>query len=227
MSIDAVVVAGGSGTRIGGDIKKQFLELDGVPVILRTLHVFTALPEVRNIVLVVPVDELDNAIALLNRHKMSRVICVAGGVRRQDSVFNGLTAVPDASYVLIHDGVRPFVTATTLQRLLSESKLHDAVICAVPVTDTIKEVDANGKVIQTIPRSALRAVQTPQIFRYATLKAIMEECVAYDVTDEAAFFELKGLPVYCIMGEADNIKITIPQDLQRAHDILRHRENDV
>lgn len=227
MSIDAIIVAGGSGTRIGGSVKKQFLELDGVPVIVRTLKVFAHFTEIRSVVLVVPDDELSTTSELLRQHNVPNVLCVAGGARRQDSVYNGLCALPDAEYVLIHDGVRPFITTATVHRLLSESVLHDAVICAVPLTDTIKEIDKDGKVIRTIPRSALRAVQTPQIFRYKKLKSIMEECVAYDVTDEAAFFELKGLPVYCIMGEADNIKITVPEDLQRARDIIRHRESNV
>ncbi len=227
MSVDAVIVAGGNGTRIGGQTKKQFLELDGIPVVVRTLRVFESINDIRNTILIVPDDELSVAIQLLGRYNLEHVRCVAGGSRRQDSVYNGLCALQDPESVVIHDGVRPFVSTGCVQRILAESVLHDAVICALPVTDTIKEVDKEGRIIQTLPRAPLRAVQTPQIFKYHQLKSFMEEFVSYDATDEATFFELKGLPVYCIMGEADNIKITVPEDLHRACDILKRKEHDV
>ncbi len=227
MTTAVVIVAGGSGSRMGTDVKKQFQSLCGVPVIVRSLQLFSRQPMIGTIVAVVPESDIESTRKLLNSYELECVVITAGGKRRQDSVRNGLQLIQGENRVIIHDAARPLTSDHLIDSLLAVGKLHPAVICAIPVTDTIKQIDDTGHVTGTIPRDCLRAVQTPQLFDATLLRMLVEEFDAVDVSDDAAFFELKGIPVYCIMGEETNIKLTTQADLLRAQLIIEQRMSDV
>ncbi len=207
-----VVVAGGSGRRMGGGVRKQYLELDGTPVLLRALTPFLEHPRIGAVVVVLPADDVEAPPAWL---RALPVTCVAGGAERGDSVWNGLRATPgDASAVLVHDGARPFVTAGVIDRVLDACATGGA-IAAVPVTDTIKEVGPDGTIRGTPDRAVLWQAQTPQGFPRAALVAAYERARAEGVaaTDDAALFERYGGPVRVVAGSERNIKVTRPADL--------------
>lgn len=223
MSVWTVLLAAGSGTRLAAascGVKKQFLRLDGRPLYWRALTSFARCPAVAGIVAVFPPDDLETAgrelEALISaRHPGVPVLTAPGGPRRQDSVRNGLTALPPhCRHVLVHDAARPFVDPALIGRVataLAEGK--KAVIPTLPVTDTIKEV-ADGVVVATHDRSRLAAVQTPQGFDAALLLTAFDRAgEALTVTDDASLVELLGQPVHTVPGSPDNVKITNPEDL--------------
>lgn len=223
MSVWTVLLAAGSGTRLAeaaGGVKKQFLRLDAKPLYWRPLTTFARCPAVAGIVVVFPPEELEAARAELDalraRHDPGVALSVAaGGVRRQDSVANGLAALPrDCRQVLIHDAARPFVDAALIDRVVEAVTTGaGAVIPVLPVTDTIKET-RDGFVARTLDRNRLAAVQTPQGFD----RALLEEAFANagpdcDVTDDASLVEHLGRPVAMVAGSPQNRKITNPEDL--------------
>ena len=228
----AVLLAAGSGRRLAGALDgrpKQFLPWEGAPLYWRSAQVFAQSGAVGGIVLVFPtafLEEEARRIAALPAGEDLGIpwLAVAGGPQRQESVRLGLAAVPCAvRQVLIHDAARPFVSATLVRRICAA--LADgapAVIPGLPVTDTIKAVDAGAPdlAVATPPRALLRAVQTPQGFDAALLRAAHERAQAdTPATDDAALMEGLGLPVRIIPGEAENVKITNPEDL----DLLRRK----
>jgi 2-C-methyl-D-erythritol 4-phosphate cytidylyltransferase len=148
-------------------------------------------------------------------------LCV-GGARRQDSVRNGLDALVECDWVIVHDGARPAMDASLIERGLSMAKQHGAAIAAVPVKDTIKAVNGSMLVEKTLPRKQLWAVQTPQIFARDVLRRAHNE-VSHDVTDDAAMVEAIGLPVAIFHGDYENIKVTTAEDVHLAESILRRR----
>jgi 2-C-methyl-D-erythritol 4-phosphate cytidylyltransferase len=203
------VVAGGSGTRIGGPVRKQYLEIAGRPVLLRAILPFLHHPRISEVVVVLPADDVVNPPAWL---AALDVRSVAGGAERGDSVWNGVMAIGgEAEIVLIHDGARPFVDRDTIDRVL------DAVpaIAAVLVTDTIKEVDGDGVITATPDRRRLWQAQTPQGFaRDALVRAYeraREDGVA--ATDDAAVYERYIGSVRVVAGSYRNLKVTRPEDL--------------
>ncbi len=228
--IAAVIVAAGTGARVGGDVPKQFRAIGGESLLRRSLSVFVEHPEVGLVQPVVRRDDLD-----LYRNQTVRLDVlppVFGGATRQASVHAGLEAIagraPDI--VLIHDAARPFASAGLISRAIAATKQTGAAIPALAVTDTVKTVDADGRVGKTIDRNTLRLVQTPQAFTFATLLDAHRRAQAQgrdDFTDDAALAEWTGLKVSTFAGEPGNIKITNEADFARAEMVAFSALGDV
>lgn len=216
----AIVLAAGSSSRMGG-ADKIWADLGGRPVLAHSLAVFAAMPRVVRLVVVAPPERHEAVRALAPAG--ASLVCVAGGARRQDSVAAGLAAAGEATFLLVHDGARPLVTAEVAARVLEAAARDGAAIPVVPVVDTIKRVDSNGRVVETVDRSALRAVQTPQGFAAEVLRRAHRE-VAEDATDDASMVERLGLPVATVPGDPENLKVTTPADLVLARAWLAERE---
>lgn len=218
-----VIAAAGQGKRMGAADKKQFIELDGKPVLYHTVHLFTQIPEVQEIVVVTNMDDIPRTRALLQDFPDIRI--VAGGAERQHSVYLGLQALQHSGYALIHDAARPFASAEMIRRVLEKTVEMGAAIPAVPVKDTIKMVDEKRDVIQTPSRQSLWAVQTPQAFRlFDILEAHRKaEEEAFLGTDDAMLMEWLGSRVAVVEGEYTNIKLTTPEDLRIAETIIEKR----
>ena len=219
-----VVVAAGSSARMGKD--KLFLDLEGMPVLVRTLRVFDECDFVREVVLVVREDRAEDAAELCRAYGIRKVEkVVIGGATRTESVLAGVTCIDrDAKIVLVHDGARPLVTEDIIYDAMHKAALFGAAAPAVPVTDTIKETKQDV-VVRTPDRSALAAVQTPQAFVPDILKAALTEAVhsGKEYTDDCAAVEALGVRVRLSKGSQENIKITRPLDLEIAAGILRSR----
>lgn len=232
----AILVAGGSGRRMGRD--KMFLELDGVPVLARSVLPLEQCAEIDEIIIAVRPGEVERCRReIVHRFGLQKVKTVTvGGQERVDSVRRAMDAVSeDVDIVLIHDGARPFVTEVVIQRVLDACREYGTAVPAVPVKDTVKifEPSENGlKMVRTTPdRSRLAAVQTPQGFSFSLLKkAFQEETRMTDadrkkITDDASLIEWMGGTVVLTEGEEENIKITTPSDLILAEQILKKRKS--
>lgn len=218
MSIStAVIVAAGKGRRMGTEISKQFLPLCGKEILAHTVEKFEKAACIRDIILVTGGDALQDVRQMAQEYGWKKIISVTeGGRERQDSVFLGLQQVPqDTEIVLIHDGVRPFVTEEILERSIAAAKETGGCVAGVPAKDTIKVCDAEGFAIATPDRSTLRQIQTPQTFRRKEILAAYEKAKAdgFLGTDDASVAEHSGFPVRVIMGSYSNIKITTKEDL--------------
>lgn len=241
MKVFVIVPAAGLGTRMGSPSStkarkkapsKQFKELGGVPILLHTLRKFVASPEVHEIIVALRKDEIAGFRTQLEKQYPEildkRLQLVEGGEHRQDSVASALAAVAaDADdIVLIHDGVRPFVTPEIIAEVIAAAQKHGAAIAGMPAVDTIKQVDrtAEGALIKaTIPRASIVMAQTPQGFRHDILKKAFEDAAAdgFVGTDEASLIERSGHPVAVVMGSPRNLKITTPGDLELAEFYLK------
>lgn len=213
-SVGAVIVAAGRSSRMGG-VDKTFAPLNGRPLIARTLACFEEFAPVKDVVLVLAADAVEQGRELVRRYQYRKVAQVcAGGERRQDSVRAGLDALPPCHWVIIHDGARPGVDAALLQRGLDAARHspNGAAIAAVPVKDTIKVVSPAMEITATPDRSTLYAAQTPQIFRYERLLQAHAQ-FAGDATDDAAMVESLGDRVAVFPGSYRNLKVTTPEDL--------------
>jgi len=222
----AIVVAAGKGIRMKGAVRKQYIEIDGCPVLYWTLKVIDSCRTVDRIILVIPPDGfrfcIDEIIDPLKIHKKTNII--AGGLKRQDSVYNGLLAVDDKeSMVVIHDGVRPFVGPDQIEECAKQAVLHGACILGLPVSDTLKFVNGSGYIEKTMERDAVWLAQTPQAFNYALIKKAHESARedGFTGTDDASLVERLGEKVKVINGSINNIKITTPADLAIARSIFR------
>lgn len=207
----AVIVAGGSGRRIGGAVRKQYLEVAGIPVLLRAILPFLNHPRIHQVVVVLPPDDAAAPPAWLAAVP-DRI--VAGGAERGDSVRNGLAAVwDDVDFVLVHDGARPFVTREVIDHVLGAAPRPS--IAAIPVTDTIKQVGDDGRITGTPDRGLLWQAQTPQGFPRDGLLRAYDRALAEGVaaTDDAALYERYVGPVRVVMGSYRNLKVTRPEDL--------------
>jgi 2-C-methyl-D-erythritol 4-phosphate cytidylyltransferase len=220
--VAAVIVAAGEGRRMEG-IDKLLVPLAGEPLLLRATRPFQQCRAVRQIVVVVSGEREQQCRTLVAGPEWSKVtdICI-GGDRRQDSVAAGLKRLKEFDWVIIHDGARPLVTVDLIERGLEAAKETGAAAAAVPVTDTIKVVDRNWIVRQTLPRQNLRAVQTPQVFRFDVIQ-IAHHQDTDEVTDDASLVERLGHKVKLYAGSYDNIKVTTPADLALAEVILSRR----
>ena len=226
MTTVAIIPAGGSGRRMGSGIPKQYLLLGGIPVLVHTLRVFQSSPVVDEIFLVVPegdIPEVRNAI--VGRYNLFKVsLIVAGGAERQDSVRNALAHLREEhGIVLVHDGVRSFVSGELIQRIVAAAEADGAVAVGVQVKDSVKEVNSAGWVIKTVTREGLWLTQTPQAFRKPLILAAYERAAAdgFYGTDDASLVERMGVPVRMIPGDYDNIKVTTPEDLTLGEAIIR------
>ena len=221
--VGAIIVAAGRGERMGG-IDKIFATLGGTLVLERVASVFEASPYIDHLIIVLTQDNVPRGKHLLagkNLSKLAKV--VPGGVRRQDSVEAGLKALPPCQWVVIHDGARPLVGTELITRGLEAARETGAAVAAVPVTDTVKLVDEGGYVKETLDRSRLWAVQTPQVFRFDIIKEAYSKATG-DVTDDAALVEALGIRVKLYMGAYDNIKLTTPADMFLAETLWRRKE---
>lgn len=228
MKTVAIIPAGGSGKRLGSETPKQYLSLQSVPVLVHTLLVFQESAAIQEIVLVVPEDDLtfvrERVVKKYELRKVSAV--VSGGRERQDSVRNGFLAITNAcDVVVIHDGVRPFVTRDMIERVVEAAAGEGAAAAGVRAKDTIKETTAENIVTATLPRSRLWQTQTPQAFQYDLLRRAFAKAGddGYYGTDDASLVERTGAKVRMVAGSYENIKITTPEDLTVAQALMKER----
>ena len=223
----AIVLAAGKGTRMNSKIQKQFLEVEGKPVIYYSLKCFQESPLIRDIILVTGEESLSYCKEeIVKRFGFSKVKKVtAGGKERYDSVYAGLCACDNTDYVLIHDGARPFVTEEILERTCFAVKETGACVVGMPAKDTIKISGRNKMVESTPAREKVWLVQTPQAFRYSLIKESYESIRCKDmsgITDDAMIVEQEsGVKVALVHGSYENLKITTPEDLIIAEAFLR------
>jgi 2-C-methyl-D-erythritol 4-phosphate cytidylyltransferase len=215
-----VVVAAGKGSRMGSTESKQYLLMDHKPILVHTLEIFQNIAEVSSLVLVVSDGDESRCKLYTEQYKLSKVSSIiSGGSERQSSVLKGIRALPaDTAWVLIHDGVRPFVTKKHVLACWQQAIKDGAAVLAVPVKDTVKVVDAAGYIESTPNRRSLWAIQTPQAFRLVDLLGAHERAEAdqFIGTDDAMLLERLGSKVAIVEGSYTNIKITTPEDLSWA-----------
>jgi 2-C-methyl-D-erythritol 4-phosphate cytidylyltransferase / 2-C-methyl-D-erythritol 2,4-cyclodiphosphate synthase len=229
MSVAALIVAAGRGSRAGEGIPKQYRDLKGQPVLTRTLTGFLSHPEIDQVLVVIHPDDRDlyeASIAAFAPLSAALLPCVYGGDTRQDSVRNGLEALADSApdIVLVHDAARPFASSELIDRAIQAAQRQDAAVPGTPVTDTIKVIGSQSEVVSTPDRASLRAVQTPQAFRFASLLNAHRKAASeglHNFTDDGALAEWAGLPVHVFEGEAGNIKLTHPTDFLEAERRLK------
>ena len=218
----AILVAGGKGLRMGGDIPKQFLPIGGKPVLMRTIEVFRqAYPDI-HIILVLPASQQEYWQQLCREYAFGVPFRIAdGGETRFHSVSNGLKLVPDDAegIVGVHDGVRPFVSVETVRRCYDEAVERGAVVPVVSVVETVRQIREDGTSV-TVPRDAYKLVQTPQAFRVSLLKEAYRQPYIPAFTDDASVVEALGKPVHLVEGNRENIKITTPADIRFADGLL-------
>ncbi|EMS79252.1 2-C-methyl-D-erythritol 4-phosphate cytidylyltransferase [Desulfotignum phosphitoxidans] len=225
-----IVMAAGQGTRMGGQIQKQYLVLDKQPVLIRTLDQFDRHGGMDRIILVIPEKDVDvcRTQMIAPRQFTCHVHLVAGGKNRQTSVQNGIDMAmalvrdPYRCLVLIHDGVRPFVPHYLMDQLMQNALETGGCIPVLPVTDTLKQVDIRGQIVKTVDRSQMFRAQTPQVFRLDLISQAMNHAVetGFEGTDDASVMEHAGFKVETIPGDPANIKLTTPHDLLLARHIL-------
>ena len=225
--VTAIVLAGGSGTRMGGECKKQYMLLNGYPILYYSLKAFQDSPV--DEILLVTNEESYCREELIEKYHMDKVTkIVPGGEERYESVYNGLLETEGSSYVLIHDGARPFVTREIILRCIEEVKVHKACVVGMPVKDTVKIVDDKGFASYTPERNYVYLVQTPQAFSYPLIlkayRKVIEEQVP-GITDDGMVVEyLQEKKVKLIEGSYQNIKITTPEDYLTAKAFLENKK---
>ena len=224
--VTAVIVAAGNSTRMGG-VNKQFLMLDGVPVLVRTLTAFAESPLVDEIVIAARETDIPNMLSMVKDYEIPKVSeIVRGGETRQESVFAAIRrSSPNTAYFAIHDGARPLVTREIIADTVQCAFRTGAASTGVRVKDTVKVVGADGQILQTPDRDTLWAVHTPQVFaREVYLRAAKTVPNSAMFTDDCRLMEAAGIPVYIVAGSYENIKITTPEDIALAHGILEGRD---
>jgi len=236
MKVIVIIPAAGLGTRMGSSTataqgrqrSKQFVELDGSPILMHTLRKFTACAQVDEIWVAMRKSEIEAFTPELAAAKLEKPVhTVEGGEHRQQSVANALRAANAAEddVVLVHDAVRPFIAVETIEAVIAAVATHGAVIVGMPAVDTIKQVErtSDGAIVKTtIPREQIVQAQTPQAARYGILRRVIDEAEGegFLATDESSLLERAGYPVHVVMGSSRNIKITTPADLELAEFFL-------
>lgn len=224
-TLPVIVVAAGASLRMQG-ISKQLAKIGAVPVIIRTLKAFENCDCISNIILVVRTEDLFQIQMLCEKYmitKLSDIVC--GGKNRQESVLKGFARLgADCKNVLIHDGARPFVTKEIVDGVAKALEKYSAVTCGVKVKDTIKEVDSDRKVLKTVDRENLIAVQTPQGVRVDDYLKAVEKAEVSLFTDDTSIMEAAGFEVFVTEGSYKNIKITTPEDLIMAQAFISEEE---
>ncbi|GAB6437589.1 2-C-methyl-D-erythritol 4-phosphate cytidylyltransferase [Bacillus luti] len=217
-----IIPAAGQGKRMGAGKNKLFLLINEVPIIVHTLRAFEKDKACKSIVMAINEEERPYFEELMQKYPVEKPVqFIQGGAERQDSVYNAIQHISDVEYVLVHDGARPFVTNKVIQDVLTATEKYGASICAVSVKDTVKKVE-QGVVVETVERSQLKAVQTPQGFSVPLLleahRSAKQSC--YLGTDDASLVERIGKPVGVVEGSYYNIKVTTPEDLLIAESFL-------
>jgi len=224
----AIIPAAGIGRRINSDIKKQYLVIDGKPILVHTIEAIIQSNLIDKVIIVVTAGDQEYCREkVISPYNLEfNIELTEGGKTRQESVFNGLQIVQeDCEIVLIHDGVRPFVNTELIEELLIAADEFGAATAAVPVKDTIKIVDDDYFVVKTPSRKTLWATQTPQTFRYELIKKAHQKAkdISLTATDDASLVEKLGYKVKVVMGNYRNIKITTPEDLDWAVLLLKNK----
>jgi len=218
-----IIVAGGSGRRMGGDVPKQFLPVGGKPVLMRTIERFAAADSSLNIILVLPAAHREWWHELCSDHSFAVAHTVVdGGATRYESSQRGLAAIPATArgLVAIHDGVRPFVSAATIGRCFSAARLTGAAIPVLPLTDSLRHLDGGGG-SHNVTRGDYRVVQTPQVFDIGVARRAFGAAYDSAFTDDASVVEASGHAVTMVDGNRENIKLTTPFDLIVAEALLK------
>ncbi len=225
MKVSAVLVGAGLGLRMGGTIKKPFLPILGKPIFIHTIGRFSQIETISEIIVVVGEAEIkflqEQWQDVLTASKVKKI--VAGGKRRQDSVYNGLCQTEaDSEIVLIHDIVRPLVRSEHIEAVVSKVKESNAAILAAPMKATVKEVENHLRIQRTVSRNNLWMAQTPQGFKRDLILKVFNQLknVDREFTDDAEMVEKAGYPVYIVPGTDENIKITTPEDMRIAEALL-------
>lgn len=213
-----MIAAAGHGHRLGGEVPKQYREVAGVPLLLRALRAFASHPDVAHIAVVLPPADAGRPPRWLADLASSTLGFIAGGAERADSVRAGLAALPEScEYVLVHDAARPFVSRETIDAVLAEARAGVGAVAAVPLADTLKEVDPEERLVTgTIPRERLWRAQTPQGFPRRVLAAAYARSGAAGATDDATVVERAGHPVRVVPDSPRNFKVTTAEDLALA-----------
>jgi len=223
----AIIVAGGSGTRMGSEIPKQFLLLEDKPIIIHTINAFISTNPKIKIILVLPQDSIQEWKLLCSKYNFNcPITVVAGGSSRFASVKNGLQKIENSnSLVAIHDGVRPLVTQKMINVSYELASDKGTAIAATPLKETIRKID--GVNSRTIDRNQLRSIQTPQTFQTSLIKNAFEKFEQdQNFTDDASVAEKAGYQIHLFEGDYKNIKITTPEDLLFGSAILRQKKGD-
>jgi len=226
--VSAVIVSAGNSTRMGG-INKQFLELDGVPVIVNTITMFQRCNMIDEIIIVTRESKIDAVAKLVEKYDFYKVNnIVAGGETRQLSVYEGVTSTSNiADLVVIHDGARPLVTVKVIEETIKAAAEYGAAATGVKVKDTVKVVDDNDNIIDTPDRAYMRFIQTPQVFdKKLYLDAVASVENSKDFTDDCKLLEAYGKTVKFVDGDYENIKITTPEDIELAENYLKRRRDN-
>lgn len=210
-SVGAIIAAAGRSQRMGGS-DKLFAVVGDKPLLAHTLSAFDACRGVDRVVLVLSPENMERGRELVAEAGFSKVTVCQGGERRQDSVRNGLEALASCQWVVVHDGARSLVTAALIERGLEAAKKTGAAIAALPIGDTVKEVDPPDLIARTLSRGRLWAAQTPQVFRYDILRQAHQQAQG-EATDDAALVEMLGYQVRVFEGSPRNIKVTTAADL--------------
>ncbi len=222
-----IIVAAGMSSRMGG-IDKQAALLQGIPVLARTLMHFESSPIISAIILVVKAEDIFSIQLMTQKYgitKLTDIVC--GGATRQESVLSGLNRLSKSDeFVLIHDGARPLTEEFIIKNVADALKNYSAVTCAVPLKDTVKQIDENDEVVATPNRSSLVAVQTPQGVRVNDYKAAIEKVKdVSEFTDDMSIMEAAGFKVLTVEGSYKNIKITTPEDIKAAEALLLEEDS--
>lgn len=228
--VSAVILAGGSSTRMGEGVSKQWLTLGGIPVIVRSLLTFEACDMISEIILVAKADEFAKYEAIREKYSLKKLTAIVeGGEDRQTSAKNGFYAISEeATFVAIHDGARCLVTTDEIEQVCRTAFSTGAAAAAVPVTDTVKLATDSGYIEKTVDRNRVWLAQTPQVFAtnvyHAALAVTRRDYVT--VTDDCSLAEYIQHPVRLVQCSPDNIKLTVPDDIARAEAILAARKQE-
>ncbi len=229
----AIIVAAGKGVRMRQTVRKQYIQLAGKPLIGHTLITFDACKKIDKVILVIPKVDFNVCDQIINRLALkNKPVIIAGGAQRQASVYNGLCAIDATAkpndIVIIHDGVRPFVTLAILNGCIEGVRQTGACITGIETFDTLKRIDQKGYVKKTVPRKMIRMVQTPQAFEYKLLKSAHDTALkeGFIGTDDASLVENEGTRVKMIDGSRFNIKITTAEDMVLARMLFKNLKND-
>lgn len=212
-SLSVILLAGGIGKRMLSTIPKQFLLIHGKPIAQYSLDIFLSLPEVKEIIIVCPPEYQH---MFIKKSAKTSIVFATPGVRRQDSVYNGLQAMKHpSSLICVHDGVRPFITPTIVRKVADSASQHGAAAAGMPMKATVKQCNHAQQVLSTPDRTTLWEIQTPQIIDASLLKDAFKHALKHNisVTDDVSLVELLEKPVQIVEGSYENIKITTLEDL--------------
>ncbi len=218
----AIILGAGAGTRMKADKSKLLLEINGKTVLERTVETFSKIKEIHEIIVVCRESDLDSFESVLSAYNISYCF---GGDTRQQSVMNAVETIDECDYLIIHDGARPLITEKEIKDTLASAIQNGAAAVGVMVKDTIKVVDCNKQIVSTPDRSTLVSIRTPQIFEFKMYVDAVEKAKTdgKDFTDDCQLIEYFGKPVFTVIGDYGNIKITTPEDLPMAEGVLKMR----